>query len=111
MRKEYDFAKGRRGAVLPVRHGKTRITIRIDNDVLDWFRRQVHDAGGGSYQTLLNRALREHVARSGEPFERTIRRVLREELGHADVAPDRLRDNDDGIPSGGQLRRRLHRKR
>ena len=80
MRKEYDFRKGKRGAVLPAPPGKTRITIRIDTDVLDWFRRRVHEAGGGTYQTLINRALREHVRRAGERLEGTLRRVLREEL-------------------------------
>ena len=81
MRKEYDFRKGKRGAVLPVMPpGKTRITIRIDTDVLDWFRRRVREAGGGSYQTLINRALREQVRQAGERLEDTLRRVLREEF-------------------------------
>jgi hypothetical protein len=80
MKKEYDFSKGRRGPVLPVPPGKTRITIRIDDDVLEWFRKQVHEAGGGSYQALINRALREHVEREAESIEDTLRRVLREVL-------------------------------
>jgi hypothetical protein len=80
MRKEYDFTKGRRGAVFPVRPGKTRITIRLDDDVLDWFRRQVHGTGGGSYQTLINNALREYARQRPESLEGTIRRVLRQEL-------------------------------
>ena len=54
-------AKGRRGAVVPVPHGKTRITIRIDTDVLDWFREQVNAAGGGNDQTSMNDVLRRHV--------------------------------------------------
>jgi len=57
MKKEYDFSKGKRGAIDPTPPGKTRITIRLDNDVLDWFRQQVHLAGGGNYQTLINNAL------------------------------------------------------
>jgi len=106
MKKEYDFRKGRRGAVVPAPHGKTRITIRIDNDVLDWFRRRVHEAGGGSYQTLINRALREHVNLSGEPFEGALRRVLREELQAGRlVAPGRLRDGS--VPRSGRHSRRL----
>jgi hypothetical protein len=80
MKKNYDFSKGKRGAVLPVPAGKTRITIRIDDDVLDWFRKQVHAAGGGSYQTLMNRALRQHMEREAEPLEETFRRVLSEVL-------------------------------
>jgi len=81
LKKEYDFSKGRRGAVLPPATGKTRITIRIDNEVLEWFRAQVHAAGGGSYQALMNEALREHVQRQG--LEAAVRRVVREELRRA----------------------------
>ncbi len=80
MRKEYDFSNGRRGAVDPVPAGKTRITIRLDDDVLAWFRGQVEAAGGGNYQTLINAALREHVGQQREPLEETLRRVVREEL-------------------------------
>jgi len=83
MKKNYDFSKGRRGPVVPVPPGKTRITIRIDDDVLEWFRKQVHEAGGGSYQALINRALREHVEREAEPLEETLRRVLSEVLPNA----------------------------
>ena len=82
MRKEYDFGKAKRGAVVSVPKGKTRITIRIDDDVLAWFREQVNRAGGGNYQTLINAALREHIGRTEEPLEETLRRVLREELEH-----------------------------
>ena len=78
LRKQYDFSKARRGAVLPPSSGKTRITIRLDHEVLDWFRAQVHARGGGSYQALVNDALREHIERQG--LEATLRRVVREEL-------------------------------
>ena len=80
MRRQYDFSKARRGPVIAVPTGKTRITIRLDDDVLTWFRRQVHAAGGGNYQTLINNALREFIRHRGRPLEETIRRVLREEL-------------------------------
>ena len=80
MRKEYDFSKGKRGAILKTPPGKTKITIRIDDDVLEWFRAQVHAAGGGSYQALINHALREYIRTKHEPLEDTLRRVLREEL-------------------------------
>ena len=80
MKRQYDFSKARRGPVVPVPTGKTRITIRLDDDVLNWFRKQVHAAGGGSYQTLINTALREFIRHRGRPLEETIRRVLREEL-------------------------------
>lgn len=80
MKKEYDFTRARRGALDPLPPGKTRITIRLDNDVLDWFRAQVELAGGGNYQSLINAALRDHIARNTEPIEDTLRRVVREEL-------------------------------
>lgn len=80
MKAQYDFTHGRRGPVLRPPAGKTRITIRIDDDLLQWFRKQVHEAGGGSYQTLINAALREYVQAKREPLEATLRRVLREEL-------------------------------
>jgi uncharacterized protein (DUF4415 family) len=81
MRKTYDFSTARRGPVRPPPAGKTRITIRLDGDVLAWFKAQVHAAGGGNYQSLINSALREHIGRASEPLEATLRRVLREELG------------------------------
>ncbi len=79
MRREYDFSKGKRGPVVVTPSGKTRITIRLDDDVLAWFRSEVHAAGGGSYQTLINNALREFMASRRERLEDTLRRVLREE--------------------------------
>ena len=83
MKKEYDFSKGRRGPVLRVRPGKTRVTIRLDEDILDWFRQQVDDAGGGNYQTLINEALRRFMHEKQEPLETTLRRVIRDELRRA----------------------------
>jgi uncharacterized protein (DUF4415 family) len=80
MKREYDFSKAKRGPVVPAEPGKTRITIRVDSDVLDWFRDQVAKAGGGNYQTMINQALREHVDERREPLEKTLRRVIREEL-------------------------------
>src|SRR6266487_2680557 len=61
MKSEYDFSKGKRGPVIPVPRGKTRITIRLDKELIDWFRSQVEAAGGGNYQTLINSALRNFV--------------------------------------------------
>ncbi len=80
MKQEYDFSKGKRGAVDPTPPGKTRITIRLDNDVIEWFRLQVETAGGGNYQTLINQALREHIWEREDLLEDTFRRILREEL-------------------------------
>ncbi len=80
MKAEYDFSQGKRGAIDPTPEGKTRITIRLDNEILEWFREQVHLAGGGNYQTLINSALREYIQQRREPLEEMLRRVLREEL-------------------------------
>ena len=80
MKKQYDFASAKRGNVLPAPPGKTRITIRIDEDVLEWFREQAHDAGGASYQTMINDVLRKAMEARAESIEATLRRVLREEL-------------------------------
>ena len=93
MKDEYDFSGGRRGAIDPLPPGKTRITIRLDNDVLDWFRDQVEAAGGGNYQTLINGVLHDYITHQraisqpqGEPLETMLRRVLREELASYDSA-------------------------
>ena len=83
MKKEYDSSKAKRGPVVKTAAGKTRITIRIDNAALAWFRDQAHAAGGGSYQSLINEALTKHVAAAREPLESTLRRVIREELRKA----------------------------
>ena len=83
MKKEYDFSKGRRGAVLRVPPEKTRVTIRLDNDILNWFRQQVDDAGGGNYQTLINEALGAFMHQKQESLETILRRVIRDELRRA----------------------------
>ena len=80
MKKEYDFKKGKRGPIEKKPKGKTRITIRIDTEVLDWFRDEVEREGGGNYQTRINEALQEYMVSQREPLEDTIRRILREEL-------------------------------
>ena len=83
MKREYDFSKAKRGAVISVPKGKARITIRLDEEVIAWFRNQVEKSGGGNYPSLINGALREHIARSREPLEATLRRVIREEIRRA----------------------------
>ncbi|MCH8931138.1 MAG: BrnA antitoxin family protein [Proteobacteria bacterium] len=80
MRKDYDFSKGKRGPVVSAPTGKKRITIRLDEEVIEWFKKQVDDAGGGNYQTLINQALHEYMVQTREPLEQTLRRVVREEL-------------------------------
>ena len=81
MKNEYDFSQGKRGAIDRLPPGKTRITIRLDEDVVAWFREQANAMGGGNYQTLINQALRDHVLNQQQPLEDVLRRVLREELG------------------------------
>ena len=83
MKRQYDFSKAKRGPVIPVPKGKTRITIRLDEDVVAWFRNQVEETGGGNYQSLINDALRQHIAHAREPLEETLRRVVREEIRRA----------------------------
>ncbi|MFP4583934.1 MAG: BrnA antitoxin family protein [Desulfococcaceae bacterium] len=80
MKEKYDFKGGRRGAALPAGESKERITIRLDRDILEWFRSQVEERGGGNYQTMINQALREHIAREDRPLEDVIRKLVREEL-------------------------------
>ncbi|NJL91013.1 MAG: BrnA antitoxin family protein [Coleofasciculaceae cyanobacterium SM2_1_6] len=79
MKAEYDFSEAKRGAVLP-QTGKTRITIYIDDDVLETFREQSESAGKG-YQTMMNEALRHYLEKVKQPLdEDTLRRVIQEEL-------------------------------
>jgi hypothetical protein len=79
MKAEYDFSKGRRGAVIPQK-GKTRISIFIDNAVLDEFRARAEKAGVG-YQTMMNEALRRYLSEAEQPVtEKVLRNVLREEI-------------------------------
>ncbi len=80
MKDEYDFHEGTRGAIEPMSAGKTRITIRLDDDIIAWFRKQVEDAGGGNYQRLINQALHEYI--DHQTLEEVLRRILREELRH-----------------------------
>ncbi|MDZ7832818.1 MAG: BrnA antitoxin family protein [Desulfobacterales bacterium] len=80
MKAKYDFSKGKRGAVLPQEGNKVRITIRLDRDIVDWFRSKVEEQGGGNYQSMLNDALRKHIEHEGQPLEEVLRRVVREEI-------------------------------
>ncbi len=80
MKNEYDFSQGKQGSVIPLSPNKTRITIRLDTDLVNWFREQVHAAGGGNYQTLINDVLRQHVSAQDGVLEETLRKVIREEF-------------------------------
>jgi uncharacterized protein (DUF4415 family) len=87
MRRKYDFSRGKRGRIAPPEpelRGKTRITIRLDEDLVDHFLKQA-DASGGAmgYQTLINEALRQHVEGKAPKFEETLRRIVREEIQKA----------------------------
>ncbi len=80
MKLNYDFSKARRGAVIPPSGNKVRITIRLDRDIIEWFKSRVEESGGGNYQTLLNNALHEYITNRDETIEKVLRRVVREEL-------------------------------
>jgi len=70
-KREYDFHSAKRGVVgVSVPKGKTRITIRLNNGVLAWFREKVEKAGGGDYRTVINEALRQHMRRADEPLKK-----------------------------------------
>ncbi len=79
MKDNYDFSKGKRGAVVKSPN-KVRTSIRFDPRVLEWFKNKVKNQGGGNYQSLMNQVLLEYVMRDGESLEETLRRILREEL-------------------------------
>lgn len=82
MEENYNFSYGKRGAIDPLPPGKTRITIRLDDDIIEWFRKQANAQGGGNYQTMINDALRNYIQSQREPLEDIVRRVVREELSN-----------------------------
>ena len=81
--RDINFAHAKRGAVIPLEPGKTKISIRLDNAVLDYFRGVVEKAGAGSYQSLINDALVAHIQHRS--VLSIVRQVVREELAHGDV--------------------------
>jgi uncharacterized protein (DUF4415 family) len=82
--RDIDFSRGKRGPVIAPEPGKTKISIRLDNAVLEYFRALVHKSGGGNYQTLINDALLEHVHRRSTLD--AVRQALREELAPYGIA-------------------------
>ena len=84
MKQNYDFSRGTRGRIAPPeleQRGKTRITIRLDEDVVDHFLKEADASGGATgYQTLINEALRQHVEGKAPKLEDTLRRIVREEM-------------------------------
>ncbi|HBC88061.1 MAG TPA: CopG family transcriptional regulator [Lentisphaeria bacterium] len=85
MKKNYDFSKGKRGAVVSSGRQKVRITIRLDRDIINWYKKKVDDSGGGNYQTMINDVLKESIHRKKEPTEMMFRRIIKEELQHRAV--------------------------
>lgn len=81
MKKEYDFSNAKRGTVAESK-GKTRVTMYLDDDVLDEFRSRAESLGKG-YQTLINETLRENLAKDGPINANTLRKIIREELQKA----------------------------
>ena len=81
--RDIDFTDAKQGAVIPLEAGKTKISIRLDNKVIDDFRAEVERAGGGSYQTLINDALVAFIQQRS--MIDAVRQVIREEL----TAPQR----------------------
>lgn len=75
-----DFSKGKRGPVVKTSPNKSRVTIRLDADIIEFFKKRVHAAGGGNYQTLINDALRQHVQAHDKELEKTLRKIIREEF-------------------------------
>ena len=78
-----DFSNGKRGPVIAPDPNKTRITIRLDTDIVEHFKKQVIDAGGGNYQTLINNALRQFIEADDIALEKRLRKIIREELKKA----------------------------
>jgi uncharacterized protein (DUF4415 family) len=91
--RDIDFSAAKRGRVIPIEPGKTKISIRIDNAVIEYFRAQVEHAGGGSYQTLMNDALLAFIQQRS--VIDAVRQVVREELSSKSrVAPRRARSRE-----------------
>ena len=78
-----DFSKGKRGPVVKADPKKVRITIRLDSDLIEYFKNQVLAIGGGNYQSLINEALRKHMREGDQDLEKRLRKIIREELKKA----------------------------
>lgn len=78
--KEFDFSKAKKGAVSPLPATKQRITIRLDADVVEHFKKQVEEAGGGNYQALINQALQDHI--KGKDMADILRSAVHDAVVH-----------------------------
>jgi uncharacterized protein (DUF4415 family) len=87
MKQQYDFSRGKRGRIAapePEPRGKTRITIRLDEELVDHFLKEAEASGGATgYQTLINEALRQHVEGKAPKLAETLRQIVREEMRKA----------------------------
>jgi uncharacterized protein (DUF4415 family) len=99
--RDIDFSRARRGPVIKPEPGKTKISIRLDNTVLEYFRALVDKAGGGNYQTLINDALLACVQQRSTLD--VVRQVMQEELASYDAA------RRPGPRSGGSAARKARR--
>jgi uncharacterized protein (DUF4415 family) len=95
--RDIDFSQAKRGPVVKAEPGKTKISIRLDNSVIEAFRAMADQAGGGSYQTLINDALAAYLHQS--TVLEAVRQVVREELGTAKAAPGRPRSRSGASPA------------
>ena len=84
MKKQYDFSKARRGPLLPPRSRTTPISLHIDDELIDWFRKRVNENCGGDYGDLINHALREYVDSHPDGLDEAMRHALRPD-GHANT--------------------------
>ena len=87
--RDIDFSQARQGPVVKPELGKTKISIRLDNAVVEAFRALADQAGGGNYQTLINDALVAHLHQRA--ILDAVRQVVREELREAAALPRRAR--------------------
>ena len=93
--RDIDFSGARRGRVAPSESGKTKLSIRLDTKVVEYFRKAADAAGGGSYQTMINDALVAYI--NQRSMLAAVRQVVREELAapHVEVARKRVRTSAD----------------
>jgi uncharacterized protein len=87
--RDIDFSNAKRGPVIPMEPGKTKISIRLDNAVIEYFRAQVERAGAGNYQTLLNDALVAFIQQRS--VIDAVRQVVREEMSSPAIKPKQAR--------------------
>ncbi len=88
--RDIDFTDAKRGAVIPLEPGKTKISIQLDNQVIDYFREQVERAGSGNYQTLINDALTAFIQQRS--MIEAVRQVVREEMAAPKPRPTRRKE-------------------